>query len=108
MTQLSIPTVDLASFEAVTATAGITVLDFTAAWCGPCKTLKPILAGLQVEYGARIHVVAVDVDHDPVLAERFGVRSMPTVVLMREGREVGRAVGARPRAFLAGMLDRAL
>jgi thioredoxin 1 len=100
--------IDLATFDAVAATPGITVLDFTAAWCGPCRTLKPILADLAGEYLGRVQVVAIDVDADPVLAERFSVRSMPTVVLLRAGREVGRVVGSRPRTFLAGMLDRAL
>ena len=86
----------------------ITVLDFTAAWCGPCKTIAPILASLQLEYGSRIRVVEIDVEADPVAAERYGVRSMPTLVLVRDDREVGRTVGARPRSFYAGMLDRAL
>lgn len=58
--------------------------------------------------GRRVRFTAVDVDAEPALAERFGVRAMPTVVLLRDGREVGRVVGSRPRAFVAGMLDRAL
>jgi thioredoxin len=106
MTQVTIPTIDLAQFPTVVATSGITVLDFTAAWCGPCRTIKPVLAALADEY--KVRVVMIDCDAEPILAEQFGVRSMPTVVLLRDGVEVGRAVGARPRAFFAGMLDRAL
>lgn len=86
----------------------ITLLDFTAAWCGPCKTLRPVLASLEAEYGAQLAVRIIDVDDDPLLAQRHGVRSMPTVVLLRDDREVGRVVGSRPRAFFAGMIDRAL
>jgi thioredoxin len=104
----SIPMIDLAGFDAVAARPGVTVLEFTAAWCGPCKQIAPALAGLQAEYGEKIRVVAIDVDHEQVLAQRYDVRAMPTVVLLRDGREVGRSVGARPRAFYAGMLDRAL
>ncbi len=84
----------------------LSIIDFTAAWCGPCRQLKPVLETLAREY--KIPLVEVDTDHDPLMAQQFNVRSMPTVVLMRNGREVGRFVGARPRAFVAGMLDRAL
>jgi thioredoxin 1 len=106
MTQVTIPTVDTAQFPAVAASPGITVLDFTAAWCGPCRTIKPVLAALADEY--KVRVVMIDCDADPILAQQYNVRSMPTVVLLRDGKEVGRVVGARPRAFFAGMLDRAL
>jgi thioredoxin 1 len=85
---------------------GVHILDFTARWCGPCKALAPTLAAIERDY--RVPVVAIDVDDDPVTAQRFDVRSMPTLVFWRDGREVGRIVGARPKAFVAGVLDRAL
>lgn len=88
------------------STPGLTIIDFTAAWCGPCRQLKPTLDALAKDY--RIPLVEVDVDSDQVAAQQFGVRSMPTVVLWRDGREVGRFVGARPRTFVAGMIERAL
>ena len=103
-----IPLIDLAAFAAVAAAPGVTVLDFTAAWCGPCKTLAPVLAQVVAGYGGRVRAVAIDVDHEQLLAQRFDVRSMPTLVLLRDGREVGRVVGSRPRAFLQGVVDRAL
>jgi thioredoxin 1 len=87
---------------------GITLVDFTAKWCGPCKVMEPVLAALAKEYADRVRVVAVDVDDEQLLAQQFNVRSMPTFVLVRDGREVGRVVGSRPRAFIAGMIDRAL
>ena len=86
----------------------IKLIDFTARWCGPCKALAPILAQLETEYAGRVEVVAVDVDDHPDLAQEHGVRAMPTVVVVRSGREVGRVVGARSRAFFAGVIDRAL
>lgn len=86
----------------------ITVLDFTAAWCAPCRALTPILDSLAIEYAGRIRVEAIDVDHEPVLAQQYGVRSMPTLVILAGGREVGRIVGLRPRKFIAGVIDRAL
>lgn len=86
----------------------VTLYDFTARWCGPCRQLAPVLAALERDYAGRVEVVAIDVDDDPIRAQQFAVRSMPTLVLVRDGREVGRVVGARPRGFLAGVLDRAL
>jgi thioredoxin 1 len=70
--------------------------------------MEPVLAALEKEYAGRVRVVAVDVDDEQVLAQQFDVRSMPTFVLVRDGVEIGRTVGSRPRAFIAGMLDRAL
>jgi thioredoxin 1 len=84
------------------------LLDFSAERCAPCRAMVPILASLQAEYAGRVRFTVVDCDHDPERAQAFGVRSMPTLVVVRDGREVGRIVGSRPRAFVAGVLDRAL
>lgn len=89
-------------------TTGIVLVDFTAAWCGPCRVMKPLLGALSTEYAGRVQFTEVDVDEDPALAQRFDVRSMPTFVVLRDGREVGRFIGSRPRAFVAGVLDRVL
>lgn len=99
---------DTSSLDAAVRASGVLLLDFTAAWCGPCRTMQPVLEALATAYAGRVHVAAIDVDHEPALAQRFDVRSMPTLVILRHGREVGRIVGSRPRQFVAGVLDRAL
>jgi thioredoxin 1 len=103
-----LPEIDLAGFDALARAPGVTLLEFGAERCMPCKAMVPVLAALAGEYRGRVRIAAVDCDRDPALAERFLVRSMPTLVVWRDGREVGRVVGLRPRAFVAGVLDRAL
>ena len=105
---MDLPTIDLAGFDALARAPGVTLLDFATERCMPCRTLAPVLAALADEYRGRVRIAAVDCDRDPALAERFLVRSMPTLVVWRDGREVGRVVGLWPRAFVAGVLDRAL
>jgi thioredoxin 1 len=107
MTTSHLPLIDLETFTSLPK-HGVMAIDFTAAWCEPCKTMLPILAGLARAYADQVRMVAVDVDHEQVLAEQFSVRSMPTFVILRDGREVGRIVGSRPRSFVQGVLDRAL
>lgn len=104
----ALPTIDLAGADALARAPGVTLLDFGAERCMPCRALVPVLAALAEEYRGRVRVAAVDCDREPALAERYLVRSMPTLVVLRDGREVGRVVGLRPRAFVAGVLDRAL
>jgi len=86
----------------------VKLIDFTARWCPPCRAMKPVLEALAKEYGGRLEIAEIDVDDDRASAARYDVRSMPTFVIERDGREVGRTIGARPRAFLAGMIERAL
>jgi thioredoxin 1 len=94
--------------EVATFPVMVTLYDFTAKWCGPCRVMDPVLASIEKEYGSRVRIEKIDVDEDQLRTQQYNVRSMPTFVLVRDGREVGRAIGSRPRAFLVGMIDRAL
>src|SRR4029079_8714395 len=75
------------------------LVDFTAAWCPPCRVMKPVLAELGEERDD-VRIVQLDVDADQRTAAEYGVLSMPTFILFRDGREVKRLVGARPKRRL--------
>ena len=106
MTQ--IPTVTDDAFAAEVLESELPVLvDFTAAWCPPCRVMKPVLAELAAERDD-LRVVQLDVDADQRTAAEYGVLSMPTFILFRGGREVQRLVGARPRRRLDAELAEVL
>jgi len=101
-----LPQVTDADFAArVEQADGLVMVDFTAAWCGPCRILAPILEELAADFAPELSVVALDVDENPGTAARFGVRSMPTLLFFRNGDVVDRSVGAVPRAMLQPRIE---
>ena len=83
------------------------LVDFYADWCGPCKTMAPVLDQAAREHAGRVLVVKVDTDANPGVSQRFGIRSIPTLVAFRGGREVARELGALPRPRLEALIGRA-
>jgi thioredoxin 1 len=84
---------------------GVTLVDFWAEWCGPCRMIAPLLDELAGEYQGRVQVVKVNVDNEGDLAARYRVNSIPTLLVIRDGQEKGRLVGVQPKAKIAAALD---
>src|SRR5690606_17936082 len=82
------------------------LVDFWAPWCGPCKVIGPILEKLETEYGGRFKLVKIDSDQEQQLAAAFGIRSIPTCVLLKNGQPVDGFMGALPEGQLKAFLDK--
>lgn len=69
------------------------MVDFWASWCGPCKLAEPVLEQLSEEYKDKVVITKLNVDENPKMTEKFGIMSIPTTVLFKDGKEVGRQIG---------------
>ncbi|MFE9554622.1 thioredoxin [Streptomyces sp. NPDC006703] len=95
-----------ATFDAEVSKAALPVLvEFTADWCGPCRQIAPVLSALAAEEADRLKIVQLDVDTNPETAAKYGVLSMPTLMVFRSGEPVKAMVGARPKRRLLQELE---
>ncbi|MBI1845847.1 MAG: thioredoxin [Candidatus Rokubacteria bacterium] len=84
---------------------GVLMVDFWAEWCGPCKTIAPVLEDLARESNGAVTLAKVNVDENPGLAGRFGIRSIPTILFVKQGQVAGQVIGAVPKTQLKKKLD---
>lgn len=94
-----------ANFEETINSGKPVMVDFWAAWCGPCRMVGPLVDELSNEYADKAHVGKVDVDSNQDIAAKYGVRNIPTILFFKNGEVVDKSVGAVPKAQLAEKLD---
>ena len=95
-----------ANFEEEVLKSELPVLvDFWAAWCGPCRMLAPAVAQIAAECEGKVKVGKVNVDEEPELAQRFGIMSIPTVLVFKDGKKVNQSIGLVPKDKLLALFD---
>lgn len=94
-----------ASLAGALDTPKLVLIDLWAPWCGPCRMVAPILEKLAARYAGSLKVVKINVDDNPISAAQYDARSIPTLVMVRDGKEVDRVIGAHPEPALAAKID---
>lgn len=92
-------------FDEMTKQSGVVLVDFFATWCGPCKMLGPVLEELAADLDGKMKIVKVDVDSDANLAMRFGIMSVPTMLLFKDGELVNTLQGFQPKPSLMAAIE---
>ncbi len=93
-------TVTDGNFAELISSNKVLVIDFSAEWCGPCKQMEPIIDGLAADYDGKALIGKVDVDENPEVCEKYGIRNIPTILLFKNGDVADRIVGATPKNTL--------
>ena len=102
---MTVEVTDATFEEIVTKSEVPVVVDFWAEWCGPCRMVGPIISELSDEYEGKAIMAKVDVDSNPGIAAKFGIRNIPTLLFFKGGEVVDKQVGAVPKAVLASKLE---
>ncbi len=101
--------IDDSNFEKEVLKAKMPVLvDFWAAWCGPCRMVAPIIEELAKEYEGKIAFGKVDVDQNPKIASKYGIMSIPTLIIFKDGKPISQTVGSKPKSELKRSLNSVL
>jgi len=109
MAETSLLQVNDKNFSAKVLNADLPVLvDFWATWCGPCRSISPMVEELAVEFTGRVKVTKLNVDENPATPSQYGVRGIPTLILFKDGKIVDQIIGAVPKARLKALIEKAL
>lgn len=95
---------DMQNFDSVT-NSGLAVVDFWAPWCGPCRMLAPVIDELANDYEGKVAICKVNTDEQDELSARYGIRSIPTILFMKDGQVVDQMVGATSKQALKDKID---
>jgi len=93
------------NFDEIIKSEQPVLMDFWAEWCGPCKMIGPIVEELAADYEGKATITKLDVDSNPDIASKFGIRSIPTLLLFKGGKVVDKVIGAVPKSVLADKLE---
>jgi thioredoxin 1 len=94
--------------ESALSNKGVTVVDFGAEWCGPCRIIAPIIEELATEYGDTALIGKMDVDDNPEISTKYGIRNIPTLLFIRDGEVIDKHIGLMTKQGLKNKLDAAM
>ena len=94
--------------EEVENVKGVALVDFWAPWCGPCRVVGPVVEEIANDYAGKAKIGKLNVDENQQIAQKFGVMSIPTLIIFKDGKEVDKLVGAQPKEKIAEAIDKQL
>ncbi|MDB9428198.1 thioredoxin [Microcystis aeruginosa CS-555/01A07] len=94
--------------DEVLDSANLVLVDFWAPWCGPCRMVAPVVEEIAKDFKGQVKVVKLNTDENPIIASQYGIRSIPTLMIFKEGQKVDTVVGAVPKTTLANTLTKHL
>jgi thioredoxin 1 len=104
--EMAIVNISDQTFKSEVETGGTVLVDFWAPWCGPCRMIAPVLEELDKEIGDQVKIAKLNVDENPESASRFGVMSIPTLIVFKDGQPVDKVIGFQPKDSLKSVVSR--